>query len=157
MTKYCGIDCGLTGAIGFSNGSYKKMPVIKHPIDNKKVVSFYGVFKILSEEKPDVIIIEEQAPQGNKTSRIACFTMGRNYESLLQGVAEFAEMNTVKIIMVKPAHWKKIMGVETEKTVKDKKAKTFILVKQVFGIDLPKSYDGVADALAIAEYGRRKY
>ena len=157
MTKYCGIDCGLNGAIGFSDGSYVKMPVVNHPIDNKKTVSMYGVFKALCKEKPDVIIIEEQAPQGNKTSRIACFTMGRNYESLLQGIAEFAETNSVKIIMVKPAHWKKIMGVETEKTVKDKKAKTFILVKQIFGLDLPKSYDGVADALTIAEYGRRKY
>lgn len=157
MTKYCGIDCGLTGAIGFSDGSYTKMPTLNHPIDNKKVVSAYGVFRALRDSKPDVIIIEEQAPQGNKTSRIACFTMGRNYEAVLQGIAEYTETNQVKIIMVKPAHWKKILGVETEKSVKDKKAKTFILVKQVFGIDLPKSYDGVADALAISEYGRRKY
>jgi hypothetical protein len=157
IMKYCGIDCGVTGAIAFSDGTYVKMPVFKDTIDSKKVVSAYGVYKALKDNKPDVIILEEQQPMGNKTSRISCFAMGRNYQSVLFGVAEYAEKNEVKIIGVKPAAWKKVMQLETEKTIKDKKAKTFVLVKNVFGLDLPKSYDGVADALALAEYGRRKY
>jgi len=157
MIKYCGIDCGVTGAIGFSDGSYIKMPVENNAVDNKKTVSAYRVYRALRDDKPDVIILEEQAPQGNKTSRIACFTMGRNYQAVLEGIRKYAEENQVKIISVKPAAWKKVMGVETEKTVKDKKAKTFMLVNNVFGITLPKSLDGVADALALAEYGRRKY
>lgn len=66
--------------------------------------------------------------------------------------------------MVKPQQWKKTLGLLGSKGMsqKDKKKLTIGFVKEVFPdaeIAGPKGgiKDGRADALAIAEYGRRKY
>jgi len=155
--KYCGIDPGLSGGIAFTDGTYEKMPTILDPIDRQKVVSSYGVHKALTKAQPDVILVEHQQPQGGNTSRVACFKMGRNYQALLEGVKSYAEIaDRAVVVVVRPQQWKRTLGL-IKGTSKDKKAGTFILVKNIYGLVLKNSQDGIADALAIAEYGRRKY
>ena len=60
--KYCGIDCGASGALGFSDGTFAKMPTWKHGVDGGTTVSTYGVEKALKDAQPDFVAIEHQQP-----------------------------------------------------------------------------------------------
>jgi len=168
--KYCGIDCGASGAIAFINNNITHafdMPM-EQSVYGGNVVKYEGLYLLLLEHFPDFICFEKQGVT-NTTGKVAAFSMGRNYQAIIQAVTTFSREYKVPVICVTPQQWKKTLGVMTGKTkdegkknAKEKKEKTIQLVKSLFP-DAPiygkkgGLKDGRCDALALAEYARRKY
>ena len=164
--KVCGIDPGLQGAVAFIDGldySVFDMPLRKE-IDGKSIVDCDAIFDMITRFKPDIIIYEEQGVKGDLTGRVSAMSMGRSYQSLLHGIGLYIEHCQPSVIRVRSQEWKKSLGVQKKKsdTEKSNKAKTVNFVKILFpkanlyGVKGGLKADR-ADALAIAEYGRRKY
>ena len=171
--KYCGIDCGSTGAVAFIEGaeySVFDMPVKNDLYGGGEVVCFLELFELIYQNSPDLIVFEKQHPRFI-TGKIVSFAMGRNYQSVIHAVEKYSTQGhkKVSVICVKPEQWKTPLGVMTGK-LKDKdnknklaiKEKTIELVKSIFPNAMIYGSkgglkDGRCDALAIAEYARRKY
>ncbi len=85
---------------------------------------------------------------------MSTFKFGINYGKLL-GILRVYEIDTQ---LVSPQKWKKAMGVTKDKQPSINKAKE--LFPNVSLLPTPrctKDHDGMAEALLIAEYGRRQY
>lgn len=170
--KYCGIDCGASGAVAFIDGLTSTafdMPV-KSSVYGGTVVDLGELFELIYQNSPDFICFEKQAVT-SQTGKVAAFAMGRNYQAIIHAIEKYSAQGHkhISIVCVTPQQWKKTLGVMTGKTkdegkknAKEKKEKTIQLVKSLFP-DAPiygkkgGLKDGRCDALAIAEYGRRKY
>ncbi len=163
--KIVGIDPGLKGALAFVDSlaySVDDVPVCAE-IDGQNVINTQEIFRMLNDYRPDIIIYEHQQPQ-MITSKKTSFIMGRSYQSLLFGINLYAQQFEVMLIEVRPQVWKKTLGLIAPKGTSDanKKKITARFVQTVFpkaDIYTPRGrlIDGRSDALAIAEYGRRKY
>ena len=160
-TLYIGIDCGAKGAVAFV--SSESVKVFDMPTNSNGIVDTYGLYIMIQNNigGKTIIGIEEQGVKGNLTSRKSAFIMGRNYQAVINAVQD---TTNASIIYIKPQQWKKTLGVlgTSAMSVNEKKKITAELVKDVFpNADIFGKRgglkDGRADALAIAEYLRRKY
>ena len=163
--KIMGIDAGLQGALAWVDGLKSgvfDMPVEKK-IDSQNVVAYHSVFEYINNEMPQMIVLEQQQVQA-VTSKRSSFIIGRNYQALLLAINHYANIYGVSVVLVRPAEWKKTLGLIAPKgsSSATKKKITAQFVETVFPkaeIYTPRCrlMDGRSDALAIAEYGRRKY
>ena len=151
MRSFLGIDPGQKGGIAIifprkttiTQTSVIDMPTIGKEIDVKAVI------ELLENTIDPVVIIEIQKafPKQGATSG---FTNGFNYGLLLGALKALGK---VKIIRVLPGDWKREMlrGLN-----KNDKALSIARARELFPkMDIPKSKDGRAEALLLAEYGRR--
>ena len=165
--KYVGIDPGASGAIAFITGHeycVVKMPCVKGGLLNNRVDmhAVHGMLESFFADGHGVICFETQGVKGDKTGRAQAFSMGQNYHALLQAVHDFCSHNSkMQLVDIRPDVWKKSLGVIAKKGT-NKKQPTIDLVKRIFpGADIYNTKgvpdDNRCDALAIAEYARRKY
>ena len=166
--KYIGIDPGAKGAFGVVEKSDHRaydMPVHKTGVLKDKVNTndVYRLLYQITGGEPCVIVLEKQGVQ-NVTSKKSGFSMGMNYYGLLYGVQRFVDDYKASFVIITPQQWKKTLGLLGKKGMsqEEKKQITESFVQNTFPgakIRGPKGglLDGRSDALAIAEYARRKY
>jgi crossover junction endodeoxyribonuclease RuvC len=150
---YIGIDPGQKGGLCLIDEKKKPLKYSVMPNTVKGIVDwFVDVYEEYCEQKSlQVTIISEKAQPMPKQGVTSAFTYGQHY-----GIFEtLAAAMCLPFIEVRPAAWKKSLGLNSEKTNSIK------LCKQLFPsanlIPTPKSrkdHDGIAEALLIAEWGR---
>jgi len=172
MTTIVGIDPGLDGGIAILNDEREPelhaMPTVKTGKGNAREVDVMALRGLLLRASPGLVVIEEQkftpnipikkAP-GFPATRFASggkgnFTKGQVYGTLCTVVA----MLLLPYQVVMPKRWQKLFGFTSGNT----KEQSIATCLRLFpGINLKRTakcknlHDGMADALLIAEYGRR--
>lgn len=152
----CGIDPGFTGAIAFidNNGSASvvDMPIVntskKGKASKKPELDSIGVFQVLYNVNPSHVFIEKaQTMPGQGIS-----SAGRYMDvyGQLKGICIGLGL---PYSLIHPRTWKKLIMSDMGK----EKGESIVRSKQLFpSVDLSLKKDhGKADALLIAEYGRR--
>ncbi|MBC8388982.1 MAG: hypothetical protein H8E13_13180 [Actinobacteria bacterium] len=147
---FIGIDVGKSGAVAVINKTTKKVydcPLIKNK--TKKVIDINSLYLILSSFSANSTVLVENVHAFPGQGVVSMFSFGKGFGIYL-GLLTALEM---KYKLVTPQKWKK------EFNLKGKNKKDSIAVaKKLFpNIKITKSKDGRADALLIAEYGRRLY
>lgn len=151
-----GIDPGFDGALVLTDLStlkYWKMPV---SVEGKtKRIDHEAVFKILISVGPHVRVYLEKPVSFGMSPRGA-FNYGRGYESILVAL----RTAWMKVELVEPAKWTKVMHEGVSKDLKPKVKSIRALKKRYPHLvsALPTNrngalYDGPVDALLIAAYG----
>jgi len=152
-----GIDPGQSGAIAWIKG--KKVKAVMMPTQKmtktKNELDGQTICKLLKKHKVDHVFIEKvhSMPQQGVSST---FTFAKGY-GILIGICTALEM---PFTLVTPQAWKKVICAGMPKGSKDI---SIIVAKRLWPkINLyptsrcTKESDGMADALCIAEYGRRE-
>jgi hypothetical protein len=138
----CGADPGANGGIAFLSADLCKPFVAAYKLPEAP----QEYFELLREYAPHVIraFVERvrSSPQMGVTS---AFTFGRNYERVLMGLAACG-ISTEEVL---PAKWQKAVGCLTHGDKNISKAKAQQLFPSI------RITHSLADALLIAEYGRR--
>ena len=167
MSLICGIDPGLDGAIAFVAPDWgtvdvlQRMPTIAHPRGRGRAYDLDAMQRLLSENNPARVFIEEYRPFAPPGRRIGI----RSVRTGERGVALWEAFCTgfCPLTIVSPREWQKIMlrGMPTA-TKQQRKASAIVVAKREFpGTNLRPGkcgtdHDGMADSLLIAEYGRRQ-
>lgn len=155
MTKFIGIDVGITGAIGIikEDGSIDvfDMPIIeKIGKKKKKVYDVNGIFDLLSCHKDNSIITIEEL-HAQPTGTVANFSMGAGWGIFSMAIKSL----NIPHVVVLPGRWKKKMDISSDKS------QSRLRVIELFPsaknyVKLVKDHNR-AEALLLAEYGRRLY
>lgn len=153
-----GIDPGISGGIAFitDNGeiiAVEKMPTITVNIigrkrKTKKEVDVISFSRILIKNLPTHVFIEKVgAMPGQGVSSM--FSFGMSYGMVL-GICR-ALHDKFHTELVTPQRWQK--SINLNETGASAKERTRSSVHKIFNVE--SNNDGIIDALAIAEYGRR--
>jgi len=143
-----GIDIGKKGAIAFINSKTLRAEVYAMPNDFSEVISLFE--KKLQENILITLVEKQQAFP--KQGVVSTFKLGVQYGTIL-GILKTLRIPYEEITAKK---WQKVMlGNYGKKTRKEIKQLSLEKAKSLFPyLDIGK-HDGKADALLIAEYGRR--
>lgn len=141
---YVGIDPGLSGGIGVISS------------DNTATAYKYTSAKLIEVIKSlvgeDVYITVEQVHAMPHQGVTSMFTFGTGYGMIL-GILEALGR---EYHLAKPQTWKKVIGVTYDKSTSIKKAQLLFPDTSLLpSTRCRKPSDGMAEALLIAEYGRR--
>ena len=140
-----GIDPGKQGGIAFLNG--EGATVYPMPDLNEFI-------EMVKHHKPKHAFVEkQQAFRGQGV--VSMFTLGKHYGELLGILAALQ----VPVVIVTAKTWKQFFGIAKAKTRRERKQKALAKAKQLFphlAAHIGKK-DGLAEALLIAEWGRRAY
>lgn len=143
---YIGIDPGQKGGIAaICSAGY-----IVHQMPNTTA----GIMRMIDDIKRDetTCIIEQVQMMGKSFGAKAALSYGQHYGEMIGILTTFG----VKIVEVRPSVWKKAMRLTKEKD--DSIAMCERLFPSVDLLPTPrckKPSDGMAEALLLAEYGRR--
>ena len=146
-----GIDPGLKGGIAYISNHHVEavpMPLMGGSIDPRAIV------QILKTQSVELVVIEKVGPRP-KQGVVSVWTFGYG----VGVIAGAVEAIGVPMRWVTPQAWKKVVLAGTPK---DKDAAIQFVRAAYPGIPLiPERarvpHDGMADALCIAEYGRRTF
>jgi crossover junction endodeoxyribonuclease RuvC len=152
MTRIIAIDPGLGGGVAFTDTITRLTWAIPTPVLGKQI-DLADLAAQISHCKPHLIALEKvHSMPGQGVASI--FTFGKGYGALL-GIAAALRIPCEEIT---PQKWK---GVVLSGTAKDKDA-AIAYCRRVFPdipLVMPKckvAHTGVADALCLMEYARRK-
>lgn len=146
-----GIDPGQKGGIACLSGQHSEavpMPLVGKELDTASIV------RILRDRPVDLVVIEKVGTMP-KQGIVSAFTFGYGV-----GVIECAvQVLEIPLRRVTPQAWKKLV---LAGTAKDKDAALAHVRRAYPEVDLMPGrtrtpQDGVADAVCIAEYGRRVF
>jgi len=149
----CGVDPGLRGGIalvGMPAILCETMPVLSTGKGSKQTLDLCRLRAVLMRAKHVVIESQQPFPRQGGCSN---FTTGYGYGAL-QGLCTGLG---IPFTCVRPQVWKRSLGI-----VRGDKEQSIIVAKRLFpGVSLlptprcRKESDGIAEALLIAEWGRR--
>lgn len=154
MKRWIGVDIGKSGAMVSidENGAVEIVPFDEESYRDA-LERWFNDDCVAACEK-----IHAMPHQGVTSS----FTFGQNYGWILGLLYAYR----VPVNLVSPMAWKKMFGVQLSKDASkaEKKAKTISEMKRLFpSVSLKRTErckvddDGIADALAIAEFCRRSF
>jgi len=154
-----GIDPGMKGAIAFRRGrgvTVRPLPVLR-VTKNKRAVDEVTVRQILEHRRSAIQHVYIEKVQSMPGQGIAsAFNFGAGW-GLLRGICVGLHL---PYTLVHPTTWKRVMCKDMPKGTKDV---AILVAKRLFpDVSLKrtarstKDDDGLADALCIAEYGRRQ-
>lgn len=148
--RLVGIDPGKTGGIAWITP--EDVGAIAMPMAGKEI-DLPTFVALLQKINPDKIVIEKQQSMP-KQGVSSTFTTGANYGRLCGACAIYSTE------IIRPQEWKNVV---LKATAKDKPAaiaycrRVFPTVSLLPTERCKKPSDGMADALCIAEYGRRAF
>lgn len=140
LVTILGIDPGVTGAIGMVEPCVETWDMPATPLDLALLLRTF-------DPATTRVYVEEVHPMP-KNGSIASFKLGQSFGGLMATLATLGFPTHT----VSPAKWKRAMGVDADKN------RTRAKAQQMFPTaDLRRVKDhGRAEALLIAEYGRRQ-
>lgn len=151
---YVGIDPGQQGGVAFLCPGNNNITLHRMPANHKELS------ELITRMRTATVVIEKAQPMPGQGS-VAGFSYGVGYGILLGMMVAHG----IRYTEVRPAEWKKLVlaGVSGKgKTKKEKKDDSIMAVERLFpDVNLipggcRKPHDGIAEALLLAEYGRRK-
>lgn len=145
---YIGADPGKKGGLAYlSDDTLEYCPM---PESMKKLFEFFSVATGIG--KPVTVIIEKVSAMP-KQGVCSMFTFGMGFGALQMA----AVASGCRLILVTPQEWKKVVLAGTDKT----KDASICVCENLFPaaeLVMPgcrKPHDGIAEAILMAEYGRR--
>lgn len=150
MNKYyLGIDPGVNGGLGVIRYDGKPMEWIKMPDNRHKIIDRLTMMNQLYR---DLLLIIELAQPMPKQGIVSSFNYGRHF-----GLFEAAAiMLKIPYHEVRPAIWKKAMGLTSKKIDSISKCQNLFPMVDLIPSGCKTHHHGMAEALLIAEWGRRK-
>lgn len=175
----CGIDPGQKGALAFIDTKRKKQWIIDMPLLPERGISAKKIYGIFAEYKKDsIFVVIEKAQSMPGQSSVAMFNYGGGYHTILAVL----EILDIPFEEVRSNKWKVEFGLsgtkakkskdgkkekltQAEKTAAKKQRKEMAVkiamqmfphLKNEFQTAKGALLDGRAEALLIAEYGKRK-
>lgn len=152
--KIAGIDPGVTGAVAIiQEGTPPKIfdtpAVTLHKPGGKSRTEYdlQGMAKILQDEHPDKVIIEEIQPM--QLGSIAAFSIGGGYRAWLMACA----MLQIPVVKVSPQKWKKLIGLPKGADKEASRLKALEHFPENYESIKLKKHHNRAEALLIAQYG----
>lgn len=165
---YVGIDPGASGAIAIIDQDHHDAVLVKAhltlgaavamPLDAEGGVDVLALHKIFDGRMhpPTTIVVLEKAQAMPKNGSVSMFNYGKG----VGRIEAFLRLGGWRFEEVRPTTWKKVV---LKDTAKDKAATIDYVTRAFPGVSLlptprsKKPHDGMADALCLAEYGRRTY
>lgn len=156
---YIGIDPGKNGGIAVINDKFPKpvnITVYKYSdddlIDVIDVCTKGSSIAVHRDEEIKCVLEKVNAMPGQGV--VSMFNFGQNF-GFIQGVLKAYE---IPFELVPPQKWKKEFSVTSDKNTSIEVAKRLFPGVNLKATDrCRKDHDGMAEALLIAEYGRRHY
>lgn len=154
MKFYLGIDPGMKGGLAIVAGEGALCTYIRMPENPLSIVRHIRGKMLDTDGK--IVAIIEKAQAMPKQGVSSMFSYGQGYGFLLGALTTL----DIPYHEVRPAEWKKTM-LEGVADKKDKGA-SILACERIFpSVELiphgcKKPHDGIAEAILIAEYGRRK-
>lgn len=160
--KILAFDPGISGGYAVLTGgsvtARGRMPIDKNLKNKKSTINLAEVSRLMTEHKPDVVVLERQAPRPGEGVSSA-WTSGYNFGLLFATAAELVS----NIALVAPRSWATKLH-DSESTLDDAKARSLEVAKKLFPNETflatdrsSKPHEGIIDALLIAywyqEYG----
>ena len=143
---YIGIDPGVKGGIAVIGESFTKAYPMPTTTKEKN-----GLLAILCTTRATAIVEKVQV-MGRAFGAKAALSYGQGYGELI-GILTALDC---KIVEVAPATWKKGMNVNSDKNTSILKAERLFPEVSLYPSErCKKPSDGLAEALLLAEYGRR--
>lgn len=144
--QYIGIDPGQEGGIGII---YEDNTAIAYKYTSDKLIE---ITKHIKEHKLDVCVYVEEVHSMPQQGVRSMFTFGCGFGKIL-GILEALNVEYQLV----PAHrWKKYIGVTADKSTSIQKCKDLFPDTSLLPTSkCRKPSDGLAEALLIAEYGKR--
>ena len=160
MTTFIGIDPGLKGAVAFLDGDDGLVTIIPTPILSTTEYDEFGMIELITHdtfhyENATAYIEQVQAFPGQGRSSAVKIGLGQGLWRMV------LTAHAIPYTIVSPVKWQRTMfaGVPKQNT----KKMSIIAAKRLFpGVSLcrtekcKKDDHNMADALLIAEYGRRQ-
>ncbi len=148
-----GIDPGLSGGIAVYDGTTGDYAVTPLPIAGGEL-DLHAITLTIADYMNPVVCIEKVGAMP-KQGVVSTFKFGKGYGALLGICAALG----VRVELVTPQAWKKVV---LAGTTKDKGAAIAYVRRAFPQINLIPDrcrvpHDGMADAICIAEYGRRTF
>lgn len=146
---YIGVDPGNNGGLALIKNDqaieYERMP------DIAGIDTFFDNAVFAAKGDEIACIFEEHKGGGPQTNAHAHKSAGR-----YQGIIEtLCCVHSVQMHMVTPQAWKKQLGANSDKQRSINLAERLFPKAKLLFPRCTKKHDGVAEALLIAEYGRR--
>lgn len=155
--KILAFDPGISGGYAILRGGCivdrGKMPIDKNLKNKKSTINLSEISAIILLHKPDVVILERQAPRPGEGVSSA-WTSGYNF-GLLFATAFAANKN---IVLVAPRTWATKLH-DPESTLDNPKARSLEIAKKLFPKEnflatnrSSKPHEGIIDALLIGHW-----
>lgn len=110
MTLVCGIDPGVTGAVGFLDASGNFVGVHDMPVlptsTGRRQVNHAALAVIPRDQKPGFVLVERVGPRPGEGA-VGAFTFGQTYGGILGVLAALGISHDV----IQPATWKRRAGI----------------------------------------------
>ena len=143
---YIGIDPGKNGGIAFTSLNLVEVSIYS----DECLINICNMFR----NRTDVICYLEQVHAMPKQGVSSTFNFGMNF-GFIQGVLKAYE---IPYELVTPQKWKKEFSCTSDKNTSIEVCKRLFPNVNLKATDrCKKDHDGIAEALLIAEYGRRHY
>lgn len=148
-------DPGISGGYAILDGfivvTRGRMPIDKNLKNKKSTINLTEVSRLMVNHRPDVIVLERQAPRPGEGVSSA-WTSGYNF-GLLFATASAIVNN---IALVAPRTWATKLH-DSESPIEDPKARSLEVAKKLFPLEdflaterSSKPHEGIIDALLIA-------
>lgn len=156
-------DPGISGGYAILDGfivvARGKMPIDKNLKNKKSTINLTEVIKLMIDHKPDVVVLERQAPRPGEGVSSA-WTSGYNF-GLLFAMASVVIEN---VALVSPRTWATKLH-DPESLFENPKARSLEIAKKLFPLEdflaterSSKPHEGIIDALLIGywynQYGQ---
>jgi hypothetical protein len=161
--KILAFDPGISGGYAILDGPVivvrGRMPIDKNLKNKKSTINLIEVNRLMTDHKPDVVVLERQAPRPGEGVSSA-WTSGYNF-GLLFAMATVVIEN---VALVAPRTWATKLH-DPESSVEDPKARSLEVAKKLFPLEdflaterSSKPHEGIIDALLIGywynQYGQ---
>lgn len=140
-----GIDPGLSGGVGWIDGKEYGCSPLVMVAKSPDLDALAGIYR---DYRPDLVVVERV--QGGRL-QAGQLLMGINYGLLLGQIRTLG----LPLLEVTPQKWKKALDLSSDKGEAILRARDWFPNATLVAPGGRKPHDGMAEALLIAEYGRR--
>lgn len=146
---YLGVDPGKNGALCVLRSDGEPMEYNRMP-DGKARIADWIIRAHVTY--PNLTIITELAQAMPKQGVTSCFRYGQHFATFEDAAIHWK----IPYHEVRPAAWKKAMGLSKMKSDSTKACRRIFPMVELIPDGCRKEHDGIAEALLIAEWARQK-
>lgn len=136
-----GVDPGKKGGIAFISGNYAS--IHRMPDSPHQIITLLDYLRL----EDTMLVVELSQPMPGQ-GVVSSFTYGRHFG----GFEWYAYLRGMRYVEVRPAKWKKEMGLNSDKINSIKLCQRLYPNLSLIPTGCRKPHDGMAEALLIAEW-----
>ncbi len=146
---YLGIDPGKQGGMGILRSDGVVVTTTRMPTGKVRIMDWIST--ALAQAGNLVMVVEQSQPMP-KQGIVSAFNYGRHFAIF----EDTAILLKVPYHTVTPAVWKKSMHLTSDKNDSFTACRRLFPIVELIPQGCRKQHDGIAEALLVAEWGRRK-